>query len=189
MLVAHLGVRRADLAQVYSTFVLPALAKGSYPPALRDQGILQMLQVLPTLLQQDYVFEDNARRVAFLPNRQGQLCTPPSLYDPRQHDLAALLDPAACFPAEAFASNELALNMLLQLGLRASPGLDTMVQAAEYVEELAGTDPAAAAARGQVGVHAMLSLCHAMPCTLHLLWLRGCEARCHGICLHAMPHT
>ena len=105
-------------------------------PGLRDAAVLALLGQLPALLKLDTAFVDELRAVAFVPNAQGQLFCPGQLYDPRNPDLLALLDQTTSFPSEDFCAAPSALAALQQLGLRWSPGPDTLLSAARFVERL-----------------------------------------------------
>ncbi|EFJ44918.1 hypothetical protein VOLCADRAFT_118510 [Volvox carteri f. nagariensis] len=214
LMVTYLGVRAITAAEAFRHHVLPGLVL--LPGELRNATVLDMLRGLPQLSAQDRGFGAWLAQVPFVPNNkvwciaarrpvwtesratshdvccnalvtQGELHTPGELYDPRNPDLAALLDPEADFPAASLllqaagsassaATNgggstgnggeasggapaaaaasstdedgagdaSLVLYMLQQLGLRTAATLDTLLQAARFVERIA--DAAAAAA-------------------------------------------
>ena len=65
----------------------------------------------------------------WLPNAAGQLLLPSALYDPRNPDLAVLLDASEAFPAPTISDDDLALSVLAgQLGLRTVATRDTLLQ-------------------------------------------------------------
>ncbi|GLC59948.1 hypothetical protein PLESTB_001557000 [Pleodorina starrii] len=97
LMVSYLGVRAVTAAETYRSHVLPALA--SLPAELRNAAVLGVLRGLPQLSSQDRGFGAWLAQVPFVPNNKGELHTPGELYDPRNPDLAALLDPEADFPA------------------------------------------------------------------------------------------
>jgi hypothetical protein len=194
IMVSCLGVQAPSAAQVYRSDVLPRLQ--ALPQPVRDRAMLLMLRQLPDLQQQDRGFVQLLTQTAFLPSGSRQLHRPSQLYDPRSPELVALLDPDACFPAPAFCgdvsdteqarqqgasdSGFSSLAMLQQLGLRSGAQLDTLVQAARYVEKLAASgDEDMAVARGKVRWQRLI-LGHTMcdPCCGHadtfiMVW--GCH--------------
>lgn len=178
VMVRHLSLEAPSAAHVYRSDILPKLA--TLPQPVRDTAMLLMLRHLPDLQQQDRGFAQLLAQTPFLPSGSGQLHVPSDLYDPRVPELVALLDPDACFPAPAFCGDVSgepghlddeqqqqqrggagsgggggggfsSLAVLQQLGLRSSAQLDTLVQAALYVEKVAADgDEDMAVARGKV---------------------------------------
>lgn len=71
VLTKVLGVVNLTSAAIYKQFILPQLS--SYPPAVRNAAMLQMLHNLPTLLQQDKGMQVVLQDTAFVPNGQGAL--------------------------------------------------------------------------------------------------------------------
>lgn len=204
-MVKHLGVQAPTAAQVYRSDILPQLT--ALPRSVRDTAMLLMLRHLPDVLQQDSGFGQLLAQMAFLPSGKGELHVPSELYDPRSPELAALLDPDACFPAPAFCGDVAdatqdeqrqrrggssssgsfsTLAVLQQLGLRSSAQLDTLVAAARYVERVvAEGDEDMAVARGKVCVRQSVCLSaerHTVPGTLlsdDVLEMCGLSVGCH----------
>jgi hypothetical protein len=204
VMTRFLGVSAPSAAAVYRADVLPGLAR--LPAAVRDRAVLHMLRALPQLQQQDAGLPRLLAATPFLPNSKGELHTPDALYDPRSPELAALLDPEACFPAPAFcgaderdadaagaradgsasapdaadASGGGAFNSLAalqQLGLRSAPHLGTFVAAAHYVQRLVQEgEEDLAVARGLVRCSAW----HALHASRSSLVLRACSWGAQG---------
>ncbi|GAX84471.1 hypothetical protein CEUSTIGMA_g11891.t1 [Chlamydomonas eustigma] len=134
LIVKYLGVKELTACEMYTQHLL-SLDLNSVPTSVRDEALIGMLQQLPVLSQIDQGFALKVKSISFLPNNKGVLLKPCQLYDPRNPDLVALLDPEACFPADVFCE-ELILQALQQLGLRTQPGTDTVIEAARYIEKL-----------------------------------------------------
>lgn len=69
--------------------------------------MLGVLQDLPSMLMSNPQLKAQLSSLAFLPTRQqGQLASPSHLYDPRNQQLLALLDPEKSFPIAPFDTEE-----------------------------------------------------------------------------------
>ncbi|KAL6760935.1 hypothetical protein V8C86DRAFT_987674 [Haematococcus lacustris] len=160
VMTSHLGVKALSLSKALQMHVLPSLPL--MPAAQRDALLLPVVRSLSSLSANDPELLPLLRGTAFLPTRRPQppsprggapgkqvdgrqeqpargLHKPGSLYDPRVVELRVMLDPETAFPAEPWAGDEQALQLLVQhLGLRASAGRDTLLDAARFIERLAG---------------------------------------------------
>ena len=74
----------------------------SLPAAPRDALFLDLLRGADELQSASPQLLQAAAQVAFVPSPAGKLARPCELYDPTSSELAALLDPQTCFPADAF---------------------------------------------------------------------------------------
>ena len=68
--------------------------------------MLNLLQDLASTLLSNPQMKEPLAALAFVPNAAGQLTAPRQLYDPRNTQLQALLDPSTAFPAPPFGSDE-----------------------------------------------------------------------------------
>ena len=76
------------------------------PAAARNAEMLNLLQDLHSTLVSNPHLEALLKELAFVPTAGGQLAAPRQLYDPRNDQLQALLDPSKSFPAAPFDSEE-----------------------------------------------------------------------------------
>lgn len=144
--LVSLGVADPSLLAAYASFVLPRLS--SLTDATVQQAMLQLLRKLPDLVVHDRGIVDVLSALAFVDTAHGRRA-PRDLYDPRIPLLQTLLAGSAHFPVHPYDSDDV-LVMLSTLGMQRVVRPETLLQAAEHVEALAGQDPQAARGQGHM---------------------------------------
>ena len=156
ILLDHLGVKELSKTDFYKQHVLPTISV--LPPAVS----IQLLRELPVLQQSDPTIVSLMKNTPLVMSGSGSMTLASHLYDPRNADLVLLLEPGKNFPAGEYAA---VLDQLRVLGMRATAGRDTVLQAARDIEQqscgsstsnneiddngLSSSSRAAAAARGR----------------------------------------
>jgi len=67
--------------------------------------MLNLLDGIQDVVSSDPALAERLSATAFVPTANG-LAAPSSLYDPRNEDMVALLDPSTHFPAEPFGKDD-----------------------------------------------------------------------------------
>eukprot|EP00803_Ostreobium_quekettii_P010692 evm.model.scf_230.1 EVM.evm.TU.scf_230.1 scf_230:55-29919(-) len=147
IMVRHLGVKQLSKVELYKQHVIHRIQE--LPPATRDRAVRDIIRLAPSLVHDDRSFADEISKVPFVPTSGGGFQAPCNLFDPRNRDLADLLDPATSFPASDLASDNGMLASLQLLGMKTSITPETLLQSANSVQNLAPMDCAAAISRGK----------------------------------------
>lgn len=147
ILTRFYGIDRMQKTYFYKNHIFNRL--NELEPGSRDSIMLSILNELPQLCVSDSSFKEFLRSLEFVPNKNGSLKSPSSLYDPRIEEVYALLEDSDSFPCTLFHEPGI-LDMLLVLGLKTSVSTDTIIQSARQVESLMHNDQVKANMRGKV---------------------------------------
>lgn len=141
VLIDFLGVKQLTKAVFYKKSVLPTLHR--LDATVSEAVAVEILREVPLLQQADRTVVDALRSSPIVTTAGGGTAQPQELYDPRNSELVAFLDPAASFPSGKFGP---VLDQLTQLGMRTTAGRDTILLAASQIQDLATSEKAPLAA-------------------------------------------
>ncbi|CAL1387848.1 unnamed protein product [Linum trigynum] len=141
------GIERMKKTQFYRQYVFSTVK--DLHPGVRDPVMLSVLQNLPQLCVEDSSFRECLRNLEFVPTLSGGIRCPVALYDPRNEELAALLEDSDSFPCGTFLEPNI-LDMLHGLGLKTSVSPETVIESARQIEKLMHEDQQKAHSRGKL---------------------------------------
>ena len=114
-----LGVSDSSKGSFYATYLIPSIERGDFNDSYVDGVVVELLKNLPQLETDHPGLTDLVKVSALIRSRDGKLCVPESLYDPKAPHLLALL-PLSLFPNENTFSERSLLLSLRTVGLKTS---------------------------------------------------------------------
>ncbi|KAH7404684.1 hypothetical protein KP509_15G038000 [Ceratopteris richardii] len=126
ILTNSLGIKKLEKSEFFTNYDFENLH--SIQPGLQEKVILNLLQDFRLLEKEVPCIREVLSKVAIIPTAHGELKSPKELYDPRVLELHSLLGDSF-FPSSVFSVVNV-LDVLLDLGLKTSLGLEDLLDSA-----------------------------------------------------------